>query len=97
MAVTIGASTTTRTWSWTYDAFGRVLTATDARGFTSTNTYYPNTAGQGFNRGLLATVTNAAGHTTTITSYNAHGQQHGHYDRYRRAVSLRCGGQSRWR
>jgi YD repeat-containing protein len=63
-----------RTWTWTYDVYGRVLTATDPRGHTSVNTYYPNDPAQGLNRGQLASVTNAAGHTTTIGNYNAHGQ-----------------------
>jgi YD repeat-containing protein len=67
-----------RYWSWTYDGFGRVLTATDPLGRTSVNTYYPNTAAQNTSiansRGMLASTTNAAGHTTTITAYNAYGQ-----------------------
>ncbi|MBL0125101.1 MAG: RHS repeat protein [Betaproteobacteria bacterium] len=71
-SVTVGGLT--RTWTYTYDPFGRVLTATDPLNHTTTNTYYPNDAAQGLNRGMLATVSNAAAHTTTITSYNAHGQ-----------------------
>jgi YD repeat-containing protein len=67
-----------RNWSWTYDTFGRVLTATDPLGRTGVNTYYPNTAAQNTSiansRGMLASTTNAAGHTTTITAYNAYGQ-----------------------
>ncbi len=64
----------TRTWSWTYDDYGRVLTATDPRQNVSTNTYYPNDPSQGAKRGMLASVTNAYGHTTTIDSYTANGQ-----------------------
>ena len=64
----------TRTWNWSYDPFGRVLTATDPRTNTTSNTYYSNDVSQGTNRGMLANVTNAAGHSTTINSYNAHGQ-----------------------
>lgn len=71
-SVTVGG--VTRVWAYTYDSFGRVLTATDPRNNTTTNTYYPNEVSQGTTRGMLASVTNAAGHTTTITSYNAHGQ-----------------------
>jgi YD repeat-containing protein len=67
-----------RTWNWTYDQYGRVLTATDPLGRVSTNTYYPNTEAQNTSlpnsRGMLATATNPLGHTTTITSYNPHGQ-----------------------
>lgn len=68
----------TRTWSWTYDAYGRLLTATDPLGRISTNTYYPNTEAQNASiansRGMLASATNAQGHTTSITAYNPHGQ-----------------------
>ncbi len=75
-SIAVGGNT--RTWTYTYDPFGRVLTATDPRNNTATNTYYPNTAAQNSaianSRGMLASVTNAANHTTTITSYNAHGQ-----------------------
>jgi len=67
-----------RTTNWTYDPYGRILTATDARGNTSTNTYYPNTVAQNNSlansRGMLAAITNPIGHTTTITAYNPHGQ-----------------------
>ena len=68
----------TRTSNWTYDALGRVLTATDALGRTSVNTFYPNTAVQNLvlanSRGMLASSTNALGHTVSITGYNPHGQ-----------------------
>jgi YD repeat-containing protein len=68
----------TRTWNWTYDAYGRVLTATDPLGRTSTNVYYPNTPAQNAtlanSRGMLASTTNALGHTVNIAAYNAHGQ-----------------------
>ncbi len=74
LSKSVAVAGVTRSWSWTYDQYGRVLTATDPRLNTSTNTYYANDAGQGTKRGMLNTITNAAGHTTTITSYNAHGQ-----------------------
>src|SRR5258706_117941 len=68
----------TRVWSWTYDSYGRVLTATDPRGKTSTNSYYPNTAAQNTtlinSRGLLAGVTNAVNRTASITGYTPHGK-----------------------
>jgi RHS repeat-associated protein len=69
----------TRTWLWSgYDAYGRATTMTDPRGKITTYAYYPNTAAQNTtlanSRGMLASITNALGHVTTITSYNAHGQ-----------------------
>ena len=70
----VAVASVTRVWSYTYDPFGRVLTATDPRNNTTINSYFPNDPAQGTNRGMLASVTNAAGHTTNITSYNAHGQ-----------------------
>jgi RHS repeat-associated protein len=64
-----------RTWNYTYNAFGRVLTEdgprTDATDIT-TYTYYTCTTG--FQCGQLNTITNALGHVTTYNSYNAHGQ-----------------------
>jgi RHS repeat-associated protein len=68
-----------RTWLWSgYDAYGRATTMTDPRGKITTTAYYPNTAAQNTtlanSRGMLASITNAVGHVTTITSYNAHGQ-----------------------
>jgi len=74
LSLTVATPAGTRVWSWTYDAFGRVLTATDPHSHVTTNTYYANTSGPGLNRGLLASVANALNQTTTIDSYNAHGQ-----------------------
>ena len=72
------ATSNMRTWAYTYDTLGRVLTSTDPLNRTSTNTYYPNTLAQNNalanSRGMLASITNALGHTTTITAYNPHGQ-----------------------
>jgi YD repeat-containing protein len=74
----VGGGTESRTWAWTYDSLGRVKTATDPLGRVSTNTYYPNTEAQHttqpHSRGMLASTTNALGHTTTINEYNPHGQ-----------------------
>jgi YD repeat-containing protein len=74
----VGSATATRVWSWTYDDYGRVKTATDPLNRITTSTYYPNTAAQNTtlvnSRGMLATITNALGHVTTITAYNPHGQ-----------------------
>ncbi|MCE2989384.1 MAG: hypothetical protein LW838_04465, partial [Nitrosomonadaceae bacterium] len=67
-----------RTWTWTYNANGQVLSATDPMGRTTVNTYYPNTEGQNLtlpnSRGMLASSTNPRGQTTTVQGYNAHGQ-----------------------
>jgi YD repeat-containing protein len=68
---------TPRTWTYTYDMNGRVLTAngprTDVADVTA-YTYYANNDLDLGKRGNVATVTNALGHTTNIASYNAHGQ-----------------------
>jgi YD repeat-containing protein len=68
---------TARTWTYTYDANGQVLTVDGPRTDVSdvtTYTYYSNTDTDLGKRGNVATVTNAAGHVTQITAYNAHGQ-----------------------
>jgi len=66
-----------RTWIYTYNQNGQVLTVdgprTDASDVT-TYAYYPNNDPDPGKRGNLATITNAAGHATQITAYNAHGQ-----------------------
>ena len=76
------ATGTPRTWTYTYNANGSVLTVdgprTDVPDVT-TYTYYANNATcPGANalgcRGQVETITNAAGHVTQITEYNAHGQ-----------------------
>ena len=55
----------TRLWSYTYEGkTGHVLTATDPRGDKTTYTYSGDS---------VATVTNALGQTSQITSYNASG------------------------
>jgi YD repeat-containing protein len=66
-----------RTWTYTYNANGSVLTVngprTDVTDVT-TYTYYANNDADLGKRGNVATIANAAGHTTSITAYNAHGQ-----------------------
>jgi RHS repeat-associated protein len=64
-----------RTWTYTYDSYGRVLTADGPRTDVSDATtlvYY--TCSTGFQCGQIHTITDALGHTTTFNSYNAHGQ-----------------------
>ena len=55
-----------RTWSYTYNDYDQVLTATDPRGSTISHSYD--------SQGNLATVTNAAGHVTTLSNYDANGR-----------------------
>jgi YD repeat-containing protein len=78
--VTAGASS--RAWTFTYNANGSVLTIDGPRTDVSdvtTYTYYGNAvtctgASVVGCRGEIETITNAAGHVTTITAYNANGQ-----------------------
>jgi RHS repeat-associated protein len=66
-----------RTWTYTYNSNGFVLKAdgprTDVADLT-TYTYYANDDPDPGKRGNVASITNAAGHVTSITAYNAHGQ-----------------------
>ena len=78
--ITDTALNQSRTWTWTYNTLGQVLTAdgprTDVADIT-TYTYYPSAstvAGSEHAIGDLATVTNAAGQVTAITRYNGNGQ-----------------------
>src|SRR5882762_4862725 len=59
----------TRTWTYTYNANGQVLTVNGPRSDVSDITTYTYDA-----QGNVASITNAAGHLTSITAYNAHGQ-----------------------
>jgi RHS repeat-associated protein len=68
------SNTITRTWSWTYTTLGRVLTATDPNGKVTSYTYFSDTDADLGKRGNVATITNAAGHVTQITAYDAHGR-----------------------
>jgi RHS repeat-associated protein len=64
-----------RTWTYTYNSHGQVLTAKGPRtdlDTTVTYTYYSCTTG--YQCGQLDTVTNVLGQTTTFNTYNAHGQ-----------------------
>jgi YD repeat-containing protein len=71
------AAGTPRTWSYTYNANGSVLTMDGPRtdvGDVTTYTYYANDNADPGKRGSVATITNALGHVTSIAAYNAHGQ-----------------------
>ncbi|UCV28790.1 hypothetical protein KI617_01375 [Ferribacterium limneticum] len=74
------AATTTgapRTWRYTYNAFGQVLTAdgprTDVADVTSTTYYAADDPDLG-KRGNIATVTNPLGHLTRYTAYDLNGR-----------------------
>ncbi len=66
-----------RTWTYAYNSNGSVLTVngprTDVADVTS-YTYYVNDDPEPGKRGNVASITNAAGHVTSITAYNLHGQ-----------------------
>jgi YD repeat-containing protein len=66
-----------RTWRYTYNANGSVLTMdgprTDVADVTA-YAYYANDDADPGRRGNLAAFANALGHTTQILAYNAHGQ-----------------------
>jgi RHS repeat-associated protein len=69
------ATSASRTWTYTYNSYGQVLTSNGPRTDVSdvtTYTYYSCTTG--YHCGQVHTITNAAGHTTTYTTYNAQGQ-----------------------
>ena len=64
-----------RTWTYTYDSYGRMLTARGPRtdvNSTTTYTYYTCTTGSPC--GQMQTMTDPMGNVTTYGTYNAHGQ-----------------------
>ena len=64
-----------RTWTSTYDTYGRVLTADGPRtDVTDMTTYAYYTCTTGYQCGQINTITNALGQITTYTTYNVHGQ-----------------------
>lgn len=66
-----------RTWAYTYNANGAVLSIDGPRTDVPdvmTYRYYANDDSDPGKRGNVQTVTNAAGHQTSIPAYNAHGQ-----------------------
>lgn len=70
-------SGTPRTWAWTYNSYGNVLTADGPLSGTDdqrTFTYYPVDAANLGARGQLATASNTLAHTSQVTSYDASGR-----------------------
>jgi len=64
-----------RTWTYTYDGYGRVLTIDGPRtDLTDVTTYAYYTCTTGAQCGLVNTITDALGNVTTYNTYNAHGQ-----------------------
>ena len=74
--VTDTASQQSRSWHYTYNNLGQVLSAdgprTDVNDLT-TYSYYTDTAAD-HHPGDLKSVTNALGHVTTFNAYDAHGR-----------------------
>lgn len=75
-----GATTTgaPRTWSYTYNALGQVLTIdgprTDVADLTTFTYYAANDPSGNYRAGDLASVTNAIGHVTTYTHFDGAGR-----------------------
>ncbi len=64
-----------RTWTFTYNSFGQVLTQNGPRtDVTDVTTYTYYNCSTGYQCGQVETITNAAGHVTTYNTYNVHGQ-----------------------
>ena len=65
-----------RTSSFTYNSLGQMLTSNGPRTDVTdvTNYSYYTTTSASYRIGDLATVTNALGHVTSITAYDAHGR-----------------------
>lgn len=73
MSAALQSGVANRAQSWTYNANGQVLTATDPLNNTTTYAYFTETT-TNYTIGDLQSVTNAKGHVTTYTKYNRHGQ-----------------------
>ena len=96
-----------RSWTYTYDGGGQPLAEDGPRtdtGDVTTYSYYPADDPDPGKRGNIATVTNALGHQTQITRYDAHGMPlelvdaHGlttvlAYDARQRLISRSPGGE----
>ena len=81
LGAALDASVPVRVWANTYNQYGQVLTATDPLNHTTSYVYYADTSftgvdpnAMGHTIGDLQTVTNAAGHVTSYTLYDKHGQ-----------------------
>ena len=73
--ITDPATGSSRTWSYTYDSYGRILTADGPRTDVSdVATYAYYTCATGSQCGQLETITDAFGHVTTYNTYDADGR-----------------------
>ncbi|MGL5001831.1 MAG: hypothetical protein ACRDAM_02715, partial [Casimicrobium sp.] len=66
-----------RTWTYTYNALGQVLTAKDPLNKTTTTVYYAATdtaSPPKYTMGDVQTITNAAGHVVTMNEYDRNGR-----------------------
>jgi RHS repeat-associated protein len=64
-----------RTWTYTYNTYGQVLTVDGPRtDVVDKTTYSYYSCATGYQCGQLHTVTNAANQVTTFNTYNAHGE-----------------------
>ena len=73
--ITDTATSQARTWTYTYNAKGQVLTIDGPRSdVTDVTTYTYYECSYGAECGQIASITNAAGHTTSFQIYNAHGK-----------------------
>ncbi len=71
------AATELRTWTWTYNPLGQVLTSKDPLNKTTTTAYYAATDASvppKFTMGDAQTVTNAVGHIVTFNEYDRNGR-----------------------
>lgn len=71
------SATELRTWKWTYNPLGQVLTATDPLNQTTTTVYYPATdtaIPPKFTMGDAQTVSNALSHVITFNEYDKNGR-----------------------
>ncbi len=78
---TLDAATPARTWTFTYNQWGQLATATDPRGNRTTYAYYPSTSFAGTDPqatghywGDLMSITNAKGTVTRFLSYDKAGR-----------------------
>ena len=71
------SATELRTWKWTYNALGQVLTAKDPLNQTTTTVYYLATdtaVPPKFTKGDVQTVSNALSHVVTFNEYDKNGR-----------------------